>query len=235
MLNKKIIPWNKDKKDVQVAWNKGKKFPEFSGENNPTWKPKIKKECLQCKKKFEVVLSLNRVKFCSQKCYWISLKGCASPMKDKKHSIETLEKIRASKTLFEKGHKTWNKNKKYIAILGKKHWNYKGGTSPLYEAIRGSFEYENWRKATFERDDYTCKECFKRGGKELHSHHKKPFALIFKEFLQQYSQFSPIEDKEILIRLTTSYQPFWDIDNGETLCIECHKKTDNYLVKGRYL
>jgi len=32
-------------------------------------------------------------------------------------------------------------------------------------------------------------------------------------------------DKETLVRLAITYEPFWDIDNGETLCIDCHNKT----------
>ena len=39
---------------------------------------------------------------------------------------------------------------------------------------------------------------------------------------QIYSQFSPIEDKEKLVELAVSYQPFWDIANGKTLCYDCH-------------
>jgi hypothetical protein len=58
----------------------------------------------------------------------------------------------------------------------------------------------------------------------LEAHHKKAFYLILEEFLQQYSQFSPIEDKETLLRLAITYQPFWEVDNGETFCKKCHGK-----------
>lgn len=63
--------------------------------------------------------------------------------------------------------------------------------------IRRSGEYSNWRKSVFERDDYTCAICGKRGG-ELNAHHIKPFA--------KYP-----EDR-------------FDVDNGITLCKECHKQ-----------
>jgi len=36
---------------------------------------------------------------------------------------------------------------------------------------------------------------------------------------------NPIEDKETLVRLAISYEPFWNIDNGKTLCKICHNKT----------
>ena len=37
------------------------------------------------------------------------------------------------------------------------------------------------------------------------------------------------EDKETLVRLAFTYKPFWDIDNGKTLCEECHNKTKVYI------
>jgi hypothetical protein len=37
-FKKGFTPWNKDKKGLQIAWNKGKQLPQFSGENNPNWK-----------------------------------------------------------------------------------------------------------------------------------------------------------------------------------------------------
>lgn len=56
----------------------------------------------------------------------------------------------------------------------------------------------------------------------------KSFYKILQEFLQTYNQFSPIEDKETLVRLAINYTPFWDINNGITLCTDCHKLTSNY-------
>ena len=107
---------------------------------------------------------------------------------------------------------------------GEKHPFWKGGITPLYNIIRNSFEDNLWRKNIFQRDNYTCQECFKIGGK-LEAHHIKEFAKILQEFLKEYSQFSPIEDKETLVRLAITYKPFWDIANGKTLCKDCHIKT----------
>lgn len=148
-------------------------------------------------------------------------------------------------TSFKKGHRSWLKGTKGLishSLEWKKKMSnrFKGENSPCWKnftplknLLRESFEYKQWRKSVFERDDYVCQECFKRDGK-LHLHHIKSFGKIFNEFLQVYSQFSPIEDKETLQRLAVYYQPFWDIANGRTLCKECHKKTDNYLIfKGR--
>lgn len=77
------------------------------------------------------------------------------------------------------------------------HYNWKGGITSLNEIIRKSNPYKAWRKAVFERDDYTCVNCGERGGK-LHADHIKPFSLYLD------------------LRL--------NIANGRTLCTKCHKK-----------
>lgn len=89
---------------------------------------------------------------------------------------------------------------------GEKGNNWKGGITKITELARHNVEYKLWRKAVFERDNYTCMACNDRNGngKEiiLNADHVKPFAL-FPEL-----RFA--------------------IDNGITLCVPCHKKTDTY-------
>jgi len=98
--------------------------------------------------------------------------------------------------------------------------NWKGGILELHFAIRQMQEYKKWRSEVFRRDNWKCVQC---KDKNIEAHHIKPFRIIFSEFLQLYSQFSPIDDKETLIRLAITYKPFWTIDNGQTLCETCHK------------
>ena len=132
-------------------------------------------------------------KYCSHQCYWKNIKTKTNKLKGRK-----LYHLRGE-----------NSN----------HW--KGGITSLYETIRRLEENINWRKSVFEQDNYTCQECGATGCR-LNAHHKKEFSVIFKEFLQQYSQFSPIEDKETLVRLAITYASFWELSNGTTLCRECH-------------
>lgn len=87
--------------------------------------------------------------------------------------------------------------------IGADNPKWKGGITPINHKIRTSLEYKLWRKAVFDRDGYICIWCGVIGnGKNLNADHIKPFAL-FPE-----------------LRMA--------IDNGRTLCIECHKKTDTY-------
>jgi hypothetical protein len=148
-----------------------------------------------------------------------------------KHSEETKNEIRIIAK--QKGYGKWMLGKKAsiesrikigLKEKGKNHWNWKGGITPLKHLIRESIEYTLWQEKVFERDNYTCQKCNKTNCC-LNAHHKKEFAIILQEFLQQYSQFSPIEDKETLVRLSFTCTPFWDLDNGQTLCEDCHNKT----------
>lgn len=107
--------------------------------------------------------------------------------------------------------------------------NWKGGIKKLYNLIRDSEEYNNWRIEVFKRDNYTCQDCFKISIGNIEAHHKKHFAILLDEFLQYYNQFSPIEDKETLVRLAINWLPFWDVENGKTLCYDCHHKKGNHI------
>lgn len=99
----------------------------------------------------------------------------------------------------------WNKGLKFkhpgSFKSGANHPLWKGGISDRNNNIRKTLEYKLWRKAVFERDKYTCVWCKRRGGR-LNADHVKPFA--------DYPELR------------------FAIDNGRTLCIECHRKTDTY-------
>lgn len=98
------------------------------------------------------------------------------------------------------------RKKNSLSKSGINNPNWKGGISQENKRIRASAEYRLWREAVFERDDYTCVWCGSRCGNgknvTLHADHIKPFAY--------YPELR------------------FAIDNGRTLCIECHKTTETY-------
>lgn len=134
----------------------------------------------------------------------------------KKYSINIRSILEATKYK----RKSFGENKgKYNPNYGKYK---KHPVTPLYNSIRNLYESRSWVLKVFERDNYTCQECFKRGCK-LEAHHINLFSNILSEFLKEYNKFSPLEDKENLLRLSITYKPFWNLENGKTLCKDCHK------------
>jgi len=116
---------------------------------------------------------------------------------------------------------------------GENHYNWQGGITSIYERIRNLEESNIWRTEVFERDNYTCQECGDNKGRNLNVHHDKiSFSELISAFLSEYNQFSVIDDKEILVRLAMNWKPFWNINNGKTLCEDCHKeKHSKFLTR----
>ncbi|TSA28589.1 hypothetical protein D4R71_00355 [bacterium] len=126
------------------------------------------------------------------------------------------------KVKFKKGHLPTKGCFKKGQFSGKNNPHWKGGITSLVDLIRKLPEYKQWRYEVFKQDGFICRHCGKN--RILEAHHKKAFAKLMQEFLRVYNQFSPIDDKETLVRLALAYQPFWDLANGLTLCVDCHQK-----------
>lgn len=119
------------------------------------------------------------------------------------------EEERAKMAAAQIGHKASPESKAKMSASGKgKHSGslchfWKGGITPINVAIRTSPEYASWRTKVFERDNYTCQECGAHSGightVKLEAHHIHEFA--------QYP-----EERFV-------------VENGKTLCLECHGKT----------
>ena len=130
--------------------------------------------------------------------------------------------VRIKMSLAARGQIPWNKGKK-TGPLSDEHrkkigaaltanesnpW-WKGGITPKNAKIRNSRDYRIWREAVFRRDDWTCQDCGARSKKG------KPIII------QAHHILSFATDPEL--RTT--------INNGKTLCIDCHKKTRSFLNK----
>jgi len=184
--------------------------------------------CKNCNKKILIKLSrkkLKQFKFCSKKCqrewfYEKSIKICSICGKEFYNKWQL--------------HKYCSKECRIIAKRGKNNPMWKGGITPIKKSLRDSARYREWVKTVFQRDNWICQTCgrHRKVGDRvlLEVHHIKEFAITVVEFLKEYDQFSPFEDQDTLLRLAMKWQPFWDIDNGVTLCKECHYKTNNYGI-----
>jgi len=98
-----------------------------------------------------------------------------------------------------------------FAQRGSKSNTWKGGITPIVMQIRNCFKTRQWASDIFHRDDFTCQHCLFRGGK-LNAHHLKPFSTIYKE-----NNIKSLED-------ALNCDELWDLNNGQTLCVSCHKK-----------
>jgi hypothetical protein len=154
-----------------------------------------------------------------------SLVGEMNPFFGRKHSEESKRKM--SETRKRLGIKNdWNKGMKFPQMTGvnnpackpevrskiaeskrgEKNPNWKGGISDENALIRHSSQYKQWRQAVFARDGHTCQDCEAKNGDGvnvyLNADHIKPFA----------------------------YHPElrFELSNGRTLCLDCHKKTETY-------
>lgn len=111
-------------------------------------------------------------------------------------------------------HSTETKRKLSEAFKGEKNWNWKGGITPLILQIRHCFKYRQWRSDIFTRDNFTCVLCEDNNGGNLEAdHYPKQFAKIFRDNL-----IKSLEE-------ALNCEEFWNLNNGRTLCKDCHKKT----------
>lgn len=147
-------------------------------------------------------------------------KGRQNSFYDRKHTIESKQK--ASKTLSDGRMAGINNpmyNKKHSEKAREKMSNTrirkgssKGSNNPRFIDGRSLFKnslyneelYKTWRNKVFVRDNYTCTKCLKKK-KELEAHHKK-----------SRSEFPELT---------------YDLDNGVTLCVLCHRKTFKEINK----
>ncbi len=136
-------------------------------------------------------------------------KGCVPWNKGIPMTNEQKDKLREAMT----GKKHTEETKKEYSRIrkGKNNPNWKGGITPLILSCRTCDKYKNWRKDIFTRDNYTCQECGKIGG-NLEAHHIDLFSKFFYE-----NNIQTVEEALELNEL-------WDINNGRTLCVDCHKK-----------
>ena len=172
---------------------KGKHYPHLQ-------KAKIV-VCPVCGKKFRAIHDFKDRKsvYCSKECWAkraIKINYCLYCGKE----------IITSKSVNKKYCSNKCKKLHYRTInKGEKSHLWKGGKTKESKIRQTSAEYKEWRNNVFERDNYTCQKCGKKG--DIEAHHIKE-QCNYPELI-------------------------FDINNGITLCRKCHKETDNYGWKAK--
>lgn len=175
----------------------------------------MEKVCKTCGQKFTPKNERpNRpAKFCSRKCIRneTQFKKGHKMRFGKKPPPKAWDNPNSKKTrfgagqpsFFKKGLIPWNKGMDF------------GGNEYLAKRISWLSKYREWKKLIKERDKYKCVLC---GSNKILNvdHYPKSISQLIKE----YNVKKPQETKQI--------KEFWDINNGRTLCLGCHKKTETY-------
>lgn len=172
--------------------------------------------CIQCNKEHTACRKTQR--FCSQVCCktWQYAHGLKANTKEANKSVrKNGQPKRKGKPALWIGREDEASIRKKISksktgkvvqkLRGKNHWNWQGGK----ESNWGTPEYKAWRKAVMSRDNFTCQHCGDNRGGNLEADHTKPRCL-FPELT-------------------------FDIDNGRTLCQDCHKQTRTWGYKVKSL
>jgi len=145
-----------------------------------------------------------------------SRKGQIPWNKGKKHTEEW--KMKMSKIM--KGRKiTWGdkisksqKGKPHFNQRGILNRNWKGGITPLIFKIRDCYKYRQWRRNILTKNNFTCQICRATGVRLIADHYPKLFSTIFHEY-----KLKSLEE-------ALNCEELWNINNGRTLCVECHLK-----------
>ena len=202
----------------------------------------MEKECLYCKKLFEKKVSCSlkdwneKSKFCSQRCYWNSIKG-------KKTWSSTQKGIHLSpKSEFKKGMTPWNKGLKVTTP-----WNKKPRVMKKCRCGKEVMVLPH-RAKTFRFCSVACTSRYVLSG-ENHWNFKNwsTNKLIRLRSSGEYKEWrikvlkrdeytcQECGTKEGILEVD-HIKPFayfpqerFNINNGRVLCRECHQKTDTYL------
>ena len=198
-------------------------------------KTRVKKNCIQCGIEFEPPLyrvEMGYGKFCSRKCYGISKTGIKFSKKHKlkiskarkgkkrppfsKEWIENMSKTRKGRQSGMLGHKHSEETKRRISIAkkGKPLKKACDRKTILNKQIRTCSKYYKWRSDIFERDNWVCQTCNKRS---------KAGILVYLQAHHIISLSKLIKENNIkILEEALENNKLWDLDNGITLCKECH-------------
>lgn len=197
----------------QIAWNKNQKTPEYIK----------KKQSLSAIKRFEDLMERQKVgkwhknrkdiKDIRKKQSISAIKRFQNPLERKKLSeyrkgkkdTEYTKKLKSEARKREwmegkrKGYKQSKEQIEKRVRRGENHYNWQDGITDKYRSIRRQKAYWEWRMVVWKRDNFKCQMPDCVGNKrKLNAHH--------------------------IITLKENENLKYDINNGITLCEDCHNK-----------
>jgi hypothetical protein len=200
-----------------IPWNKGKKCPTISINRKGIV---FSKEHIKNLSKSHIGKNKSKGAYCFPVGHKINIgrKQNTDTIKKRSESLRKRYKNPTEK-IINRGTKISATKKRKIAMgelvmaSGENHYNWKGGITPTLLQIRHCDMYKCWVHSVFKRDNYTCQYCSNIKGHNLNAHHKYPFSKIIQD-----NNIKTIEDAQ-------KCHVLWDINNGVTLCEDCHIKT----------
>jgi len=169
-------------------------------------KPREAVVCPVCGKVFVSPFAYRRAKYCSREC-WGKRSGTNASCPVCGKVFRLMSCVSGRKKFCSKACYTKDQESRRGAKTG----NWKGGRTKTSQLVRTRALYLRWRTRVFERDSYICQDCGAKCGDGkrvlLNAHHILSFAD------------NPAKR--------------FDVDNGLTLCRQCHEKRHPHLAAQR--
>jgi len=213
------IPWNKGKKMSEDFIEKRRKLSKESWQNS-----EIREKRIDGMKKWERSEGTKKKIGEANKRVWedkleVEKEKFSELARERQNKLWQDPKYRKDLSEAQKGKIGYWRDKKRPEIAGSNCHLWRGGLTRLVKQIREDIKYKQWRREIFERDNFTCRFCKIEGGRIQADHYPKSFAKVLRE-----NKIKTLEE-------AINCGELWDINNGRTLCLDCHKKTDTYLNK----
>lgn len=182
----------------------------------------MKPTCIICSSEFENTTRVSKEKYlqrqyCSRKCankataptrltaevrrkQAEKLKGVPKSLEHRQNLSKAMKESPKAQTYqFKKGelNPAYGRDQ-----TGPANNNWKGGITNINQKLRNDPQMQEWRKAVYKKDNYTCQDCGAKG--YLHAHHIMPIS----------------KDPSLI----------FDVDNGKTVCVTCHEKIHGRFI-----
>jgi hypothetical protein len=172
------------------------------------------KKCLVCSQDFEKKIDCSNFnwrkrKCCSRRCSALLLKKNNKGICSNTGRTHFKKGISVSpNTQFKKGDVSYWRGKKNPFFSGENNPKWKGGIYPEQLRIRHSPEMKRWSREVLKRDNYTCVKCGRK---------RKPGdrVLLEADHIKSFAKYPELR---------------FDLNNGRTLCRECHLKEPTHGV-----